>query len=110
MVDMKGPVPAPSLVLVVWSTVGLAVMLHTTPRAVTVADPCWLINPPVVVPPEVMALTCVVVTVGKAVPGSESFLQEKNNKGETNSSRSLVFITLRFCGTKMQCFHVAGYH
>ena len=60
------PVPVPSVVLVDSSTVGLALVLHTTPRAVTDAPPSDVTFPPPEAPVEVMEPAVVVVTEGAA--------------------------------------------
>ena len=58
------PVPVPSVVLVDKATVGLAVVLQQTPRAVTAAPPSELIVPPLAAVVLVMADTAVVVITG----------------------------------------------
>jgi hypothetical protein len=69
---VKAPVPVPSLVLVLSAIVGLVVVPHTTPRAVTAAPPSEVIFPPLVAVVWVMLLTVVVVSVGKV--GAEKAL------------------------------------
>ena len=61
------PVPVPSVVLVDKATVGFAVVLQQTPRAVTVAPPSATTLPPLAAVVMVIDVGKVVVTVGKAV-------------------------------------------
>ena len=60
----KVPVPVPLLVLVLRAMVGSCNVLHTTPRAVTVAPPLELTFPPLLALVPVMLLTAAVVSVG----------------------------------------------
>ena len=60
----KVPVPVPLLVLVLRAMVGFSNVLHTTPRAVTVAPPLELTVPPLLALVPVMLLTAAVVSVG----------------------------------------------
>jgi hypothetical protein len=62
---VKVPVPVPLLVLVERATVGFALVLHTTPRAVTDTPPFAVTFPPLDAPVPVMEPTVVVVTVGR---------------------------------------------
>jgi hypothetical protein len=66
MVLVNEPVPVPSVVLVDRDTVGLAVVLHTTPFAVTDAPPSDVTFPPLDAPVPVMEPAVVVDTVGSA--------------------------------------------
>ena len=65
IVEEKVPVPEPSVVLVASATVGFALVLHTTPRAVTVDPPSAVTLPPEAAPVVVMDDAVVVDTVGK---------------------------------------------
>ena len=60
----KVPGPEPSVVLVVSAIVGAVVVLQTTPRAVTVAPPMFVIFPPLWAVVVVIALISAVVSVG----------------------------------------------
>ena len=64
MLLVKLPVPVLLLVLVLRATVGFSNVLHTTPRAVTVAPPLELMVPPLLALVPVMLLTAAVVRVG----------------------------------------------
>ena len=64
MLLTKTPVPVPSTVLVVRAIVGLVVVLHTTPRAVTELVPAAVMFPPLVAVVVVMLLVAVVVKTG----------------------------------------------
>ena len=46
MFDVNEPVPPPSEVFVVNATIGLGLVLQTTPRAVTVSPPALVTFPP----------------------------------------------------------------
>jgi len=67
MLLIKAPTPVPSVVLVDKATVGFAVMLQQTPRAVTAAPPSVLMVPPLVAVVLVMAVIAVVAMVGIVV-------------------------------------------
>ena len=66
IVEEKVPVPEPSVVLVLNATVGFALVLHTTPRAVTVEPPSAVTLPPEAAPVPVMEVAVDVDTVGLA--------------------------------------------
>jgi hypothetical protein len=61
------PIPVPSLVFVLRATVGVAVMLQQTPRAVTAAPPSLVTLPPLAADVEVITEIAVVVRIG--IPG-----------------------------------------
>ena len=64
---VKVPVAVPSVVFVLSATVGDADVDHTTPLAVTVAPPLYVIFPPLLALVAVMELAAVVVAkVAKA--------------------------------------------
>jgi hypothetical protein len=99
----KLPVPVPSEVLVKRDTVGLAVVLHTIPRALTSAPPSSAITPPLLALPDVILLMEEVVRLGSLVVLLSSFLQLvevviriTNNQG-INLNRWVLFIKTIFC-------------
>ena len=69
---VKVPVPVPSLVLVLSAIVGLVVVPHTTPLAVTAAPPSEEIFPPLAAVVLLILLTAAVVSVGRV--GAEKAL------------------------------------
>jgi hypothetical protein len=65
MLLVNEPIPVPSDVFVVSAIVGSAVVLQQTPLALTELPPSEVIFPPLVAVDPVMAVTAVVVIVGK---------------------------------------------
>jgi hypothetical protein len=63
--ELKVPVPVPLIVFVVKDMVGLALVDHTTPLAVTTEPPSELIFPPEVAVVVVMELADTVLTAGR---------------------------------------------
>ena len=63
IVDVKVPVPVPSVVFVLKDTVGPVLVDQTTPRAVIDAPPSDVMFPPLLAPVEVIAPIVVVVKV-----------------------------------------------
>jgi hypothetical protein len=64
-VELKLPVPEPSLVFVLKEIVGVGLVDHTTPLVVTAEPPSKLIFPPKVAVVVVMELADIVLKVGR---------------------------------------------
>ena len=94
------PMPVPFIVLVDKATVGFAVVLQQTPRAVTAAPPSLLILPPLAAVVDVMEVTAVVVMAGKVAimfSGLSSFWQ-LNASSDSRIMIDKVFIQLFLAG------------
>ena len=94
--ELNEPLPAPSIVLVVSATVGLAAMSQTTPLAVTAADPSELILPPELTPVVDKEEAMVVVNVGNTAGGviaALSFLHDIKTVVADSSTIIIFFMT-----------------
>lgn len=89
---MKLPVPVPSMVLEAVASVGLELISHTTPRAVTPAPPSLVMVPPLTALAEPIDVVAAVLSVGRLADGlggvrsSVFFEQEYKNTVHTASN------------------------